>query len=117
MTENLDHAVAKRNGDETIILTRRAALFGAATVAITSAAITQATAVEQIPTREEMEDYFLFLWAEHRRVAEELGIEVFDHLTFRMRGGQVRYDLACTSPAASRALRVLAEAGLKGGAA
>jgi len=111
MTENLEHAVVKRNGDQTIMLTRRAALFGA-TVAMTAAATPLATAGEKLPTREEMEDYFLFLWAEHRRVAEELGIDVFDHLTFRVRGGQARYEDACSSPASTRALRVLAQTGL-----
>lgn len=96
-------------------LTRRAVLGGFAAATVAAGAV-PALAVPDA-TREDMEDYFLFLWAEHRRVAEELGIDAFDHVTFRMRGGQVRYNLACSSPAASRALRVLAEAGLKGGAA
>lgn len=111
MIENLEHAVVKRNGDQTIMLSRRAALFGA-TVALTTSVIPQATAEEQLPTREEMEDYFLFLWAEHRRVAEELGIDVFDHLTLRSRGGRARYEEVCSEPASTRALRVLAQTGL-----
>lgn len=67
---------------------------------------------EPLPTREDLEDYFLFLWSEHRRVAEELGIDVLDQLTVHNCGGRARYEEACSAPAPTRALRVLAQAGL-----
>jgi hypothetical protein len=110
MIENLDEPVAKRNGSENL-LTRRAALLGIS-LSVAGASLPPAHA-EPAPTREDMEDYFLFLWSEHRRVAEELGIDVFDHLTLRNRGGRNRYEDACSSPASTRALKVLAQTGLR----
>lgn len=96
-------------------LTRRAVLGGFAAVSV-AAGVGPAAAIPA-PTREDMEDYFLFLWAEHRRVAEELGIDAFDHAIFCARGGRARYERECSTPASSRALRVLAQAGMVGGAA
>lgn len=115
MIKNLNEPVAKSNGHETGMLTRRAALLG---ISATVAAVPISTVhAEPVPTRDDMEDYFLFLWAEHRRVAEELGIDVFDHAIFCARGGRARYERECSAPAASRALHVLAQAGMVGGAA
>ncbi|UFX07269.1 hypothetical protein [Sinorhizobium meliloti] len=109
MIENLDEPVAKRNGSENL-LTRRAALLGIS-LGVAGSSLPAPAQSEPLPTREDLEDYFLFLWSEHRRVAEELGIDVFDHVTLHNRGGRVRYEEACPSPASERALRVLAQTG------
>lgn len=115
MKVDINQSVAKGNGSETAVLTRRSALIGIA-ASVAGASIPSAQA-DPLPTREDLEDYFVFLWAEHRRVAEELGIDVFDHLTLHSRGGLSRYKRECAQPAAARALRVLSQAGMAGGAA
>lgn len=110
MIRDVIQAVAKCNGSEDPVLTRRTALFGM--VATAAAGAANSVEAGAVPTREQMEDYFLFLWSEHRRVAEELGIDVFDHLTLHNRGGRARYEEACSPPASTRALKVLAQTGL-----
>ena len=97
-------------------LTRRAILGGLAgvTVAGTAAA---ARPSPVLPTREDLEDYFLFIRSEHKRIADELGIDMFDVMTFHQRGGHKRYELNCPTPASARALGVLAHVGMIGGAA
>ncbi|RVH98817.1 hypothetical protein CN206_33410 [Sinorhizobium meliloti] len=103
-----DGQVKERLGS--VVLTRRVALFGMASAAV--GATCEAAQAEVMPTREQLEDYFLFLWSEHRRVAEELGVDVFDQLTLHNRGGRARYEEACSAPASTRALKVLAQTGL-----
>lgn len=115
MINDLDQAVAKRNSSDEILLTRRAALLGMS-FTVASASVSEARSAPPA-TREEMEDYFLFLWSEHQRVADELGIDVHDTKTFRERGGYARYERECPEAASSRALRVLSQAGMKGGGA
>jgi len=112
MIKNLDEAVSKRNGSDGIVLTRRAALLGLS-ISIVGSSVSQVRS-EPLPTRDDMEDYFLFLWCEHNRVADELGIDPFHSVTAYRRGGNERYQHACPEPAASRALRVLTEAGMRG---
>lgn len=112
MIENLEQAVAKRNGPETVALTRRAALLGMTTALVASPTIEAKAALPA--TREDLEDYMLFLWNEHRRVAEELGVDPHDFLVLHRRGGKARYDEACQAPAMSRALTVLSTVGFNG---
>lgn len=110
MIENLDEPVAKRNGSENL-LTRRAALLGIS-LSVAAAPLATAAHAEPLPTREDLEDYFLFLWNEHHRVAEELGVDMHDPITLRNRGGRARYEEVCSAPASTRALKVLAQTGL-----
>ena len=45
-------------------------------------------------SREDLERYYAFLWAEFSAVANELGIERFDAQTMQRGGGQKAYDKA-----------------------
>ncbi len=89
-------------------LTRRTMLGGLASATLTSAA---AAKPAPMPTREDLEDYFCFLWCEHRRIADELGVDVFDLMTLRKRGGRERYERTYSASASTRALGVLTQVG------
>ncbi|MDW9481395.1 hypothetical protein GOB57_22365 [Sinorhizobium meliloti] len=75
---------------------------------------TSISADEPPPSREELEDYLLFLWSEHHRVAQEIGVEPHDAMLVHRRGGVRRYDQTCPQPASSRARAVLSIAGFAG---
>lgn len=71
--------------------TRRFFLAGLATSAvITPAAGTPVVA----PTREDMEHYYAFLWAEFRALSLEMGVDICDSHTAHKSGGIAAYDAA-----------------------
>ncbi len=80
----------------------------------TAIPLSEAAPVESVPpTREEMERYYAFLWAEHCAVAEELGVDVMDSFVAHRSGGRDAYNQTCRHrPPSERAKAVLANAGL-----
>ncbi len=84
---------------------------GAVSVSAVASASVEMQSMRE-PTREELEDYLLFLWSEHRRLAGELGIDPYDHMLSHRRGWKSRYESACADPASTRASAVLSRAGV-----
>lgn len=71
-------------------LSRRGILTGLSLVGAAAVAPAMAKASKPV-TREGLERYYAFLWAEHFAVARELGVEAFDHYVANKSGGDKYY--------------------------
>lgn len=79
----------------------------AAAVALPVTAATTVAAVDVPPSREELVRYYTFLWREHCRLAEELGLAPFDGLHAWENGGYAFTDRFAGTAPSGRAKAVL----------
>ncbi|PYE98899.1 hypothetical protein C8J35_103500 [Rhizobium sp. PP-F2F-G38] len=73
--------------------TRRFFLGGAAVASLPLVGAAQ-DVIEPPPTREELEHYYAFLWAEFRALADEMGVDMHDSYTAHRSGGIAAYKSA-----------------------
>lgn len=63
------------------------------------------------PNQAELERYYAFLWAEFRRLSDEMGVLMFDAMIMHSAGGSAAVHAAAPLPPSKRARQVLAVAG------